>query len=415
MADGAAGPQNPPPDAAVLIGLDADHWAVLLPYVRAALMDIDDDRLGERGVRLRAAPTGRLAGGPGRRELCELVAAPDIWNAIRAEILAVDPVPDHVAWVVAGSATASATGPALEPAGAASAPSDDRGRQRSLRERERLKRARDERDAARRRADGAEARADALVRDLEAAREELEVLRRRVLELEQQARDADGERTRAVDRERRRRDAEIAELRDQLAELRRADDQRRAAQRRQADERRRTAAERSTANRGTEEESDSGREETGTTTRIVPGRPSRLPPGVVPGTTEALDLYLHRGRRVLVDGYNVTLKHRTELDLERQRAWLVQALGNLARQRSVRPTVVFDGASVGGQQRSGGGREVTVRFSGQDITADDDIVFELESTDEPILVVTNDRELTQRCQQSGADVVPADQFIWVLR
>lgn len=415
MTEEAAGPPSSPPDAAVLAALDADRWATLLPYLRAALMDIDDERLGERGVRLRAAPTGRLAGGPGRRELCDLVVAPDIWDTIRAEVLAIDPVPEDVAWIVAGRSVTAET--ARIPAAAAPSgdPSDDRERRRSLRDRERLKTAREERDVARRRADGADARADAAVRELEAARDQIEVLRQRVRELERQTLDADGERTRAVERERRRRDAEVAELRDQLTELRRVDEQRREEQRRQADERRRTSSERSTAGPRGDDGPEPGPPAAEGGTRIVPGRPSRLPAGTVAGTTEALDLYLHRGRRVLVDGYNVTLKHRADLDLERQRAWLIQALANLARQRGVRPTVVFDGASVGGQQRSGGGREVTVRFSGQDITADDDIVFELESTDEPVLVVTNDRELTQRCQQSGADVVPADQFIWVLR
>ena len=412
MADGAAEPPSSPPDAAVLVGLDADHWAVLLPYLRAALMDVDDARLGERGMQLRAAPTGRLAGGQGRRDLCALVVAPDLWDAICAEILAIEPVPDGVAWVVAGSP--EQMGSTRVPAGSASSgAADDRARQQALRDRERLRSAREERDAARRRADGADARADAAARDLEVARDELETLRRRVHELEELVVDADAERSRAVDRERRRRDAEVADLRDQLAALRRADEQRRAAQRRETDERRRAAVRTPTTDPEADGEPTTGDEGAGP--RMIAGRPSRLPVGVAAGTTEALDLYLHRGRRVLVDGYNLTLKHRAELDLERQRAWLIQALANLARQRRIRPTVVFDGVSVGGQQRSGGGREVTVRFSGQDITADDDIVFELETTDEPVLVVTNDRELTQRCQQSGADVVPADQFIWVLR
>lgn len=415
MAEDAAGPPSPPPDAAVLAALDADRWAALLPYLRAALMDIDEERLGERGVSLRAAPTGRLAGGSGRRELCELVAAPDIWDTIRAEVLAIDPVPEDVAWVVAGRSGTADTAGASARARPSSGPSDDRERRRSTRDRERLRTVREERDAARRRAAGADARADAAVRELEAARDELEVLRQQVRELEQQVLDADGERTRAVERERRRRDAEVAELRGQLTELRRADEQRRREQRRRTDERRGTGSERGTADHRGGGGSDAGDGSADGVTNIVPGRPSRLPTGVVAGTTEALDLYLHRGRRVLVDGYNVTLKHRADLDLERQRAWLIQALANLARQRGVRPTVVFDGASVGGQHRSGGGREVTVRFSGEDITADDDIVFELESTDDPVLVVTGDRELTQRCQQSGADVVPTDQFIWVLR
>lgn len=398
---------SPPPSAAALMDLDADRWALLLPHIKGALRAVSDDRLGARGVRLRTAPTGRLAGGRGRRELCDLIVAEDLWGLVRARVDVAGGLPDDLARIVTGHLPDAIAPQASGDLAGEPDPSGD-GRQRA-RDRQRMKVLREELDAARRRAAGAEARAEAAARDLDAARAELETLRDRVAGLERQRTDAGAERERAVDRERRRREAEIVDLQQQLAALRRADEERRADQRRRdtAREQAMAAAERHTT--------DERRRDAQPVTRIIPGRPSRLPDDVVPGTTEAVELYLHRGRRILVDGYNLTIQHRGELGLERQRAWLVDALGNLARTRGVRPTVVFDGESVGGQQRAGGARDVRVRFSGEGITADDDIVLDLESTDEPILVVTDDRELTDRCQASGADVIATHELLWALR
>lgn len=398
----------PPPDVDTLVQLAADPWAWLLPHLRRALDAVDDEHLDARGIELRAAPTGRLVGGPGRRELCAVVVSPVVWPHVHRQLARAEPVPEELVGLLGGAGPAASSigrqDVTAPPAGSVDAPTT-----RSARDRQRLKAMRAERDAARRRADGAQARADALRRELHASQVEVDELRARVAELDGQLQDADSTRQRAVERERRRREAEVAELKQQLATLRRADEERRAQERRRAAARDQAVTDAARAPASGRDRGEPPR------TRLVPGRPSQLPEGVAPGTTEAVALFLHRGRRVLVDGYNVTLTHRQDLELERQRTWLIDALGNLARQHGVVPTVVFDGDAVGGTARSGGGREVTVRFSGEGIPADDEIVLELESTDEPVLVVTDDRDLTERCRRAHADVITTTEFLWVLR
>lgn len=403
--EGDRNPVPPPPDAATLMQLDADPWAWLLPHLRRALEAVADEHLGPRGVDLRSAPTGRLVGGDGRREVCALVVSPAVWPHVHRAVADAGPIPAELIGLLGDAGRPPTTqGDAVAPSPPPVGPTAQVGR-----DRQRLKAMRADRDAARRRADGAEARVDAIRRERDAARRDLEGLRTRVEDLERRLQKADTSRERAVERERRRRDAEVAELKEQLGGLRRADEQRRADARRRAAAREQAATDAASAPAG-----GGGRDEP-STTRLIPGRPSSLPDGVAPRTTEAVELYLHRGRRVLVDGYNVTLTHRQDLGLERQRTWLIDALGNLARQRGVVPMVIFDGDAVGGTARSAGGREVRVRFSGEGIPADDEIVLELESTDEPVLVVTDDRDLTARCQQVHADVIGTTELLWVLR
>lgn len=403
------------PTAEQLTTLDADRWGELLPHLRAALDSVPDDRLGVRGRRLRASSTGRLAGGRGRRELCDVVTSDDVWGYVRADLVA-RPLPDHLQWIVSGEAADAAAGvsggggePEIGdgPTGSGRPESSVPQPDRRARDRERLRSLRGELDAARRRADGAEVRVAAAERDLAKVRTELDEVREENQQFRLALDVAAAEQERAVERERRRRDGEVTALREELASLRRTLEEQREDRRRQ--QARQKAAEATPADDGTGARTSA----TGSGRRLTPGRPSRLPPHVAPGTTEAVELYLHRGRRLLVDGYNVTLKHRGELDLERQRGWLIEALANLARQRGVQPTVVFDGASTTGRT-STRGRAVAVRFSGHDVTADDDIILELESTDEPVLVVTDDRELAERARSSGADVIRTHELLWVL-
>ncbi|MCC5947677.1 MAG: NYN domain-containing protein [Nitriliruptoraceae bacterium] len=141
------------------------------------------------------------------------------------------------------------------------------------------------------------------------------------------------------------------------------------------------------------------------------GRPSRLPAEVVAGTTEAARLLLHRGRRVLVDGYNVTKQHQGSLTLEGQRAWLVRLLATLVARRGVAPTIVFDGQVSSGGRPPMGAREVAVVFTPAGITADDEIVLAVDATDEPIVVVSDDRELVARVRALGADVLDTRSFL----
>jgi predicted RNA-binding protein with PIN domain len=145
-----------------------------------------------------------------------------------------------------------------------------------------------------------------------------------------------------------------------------------------------------------------------------PPPPTRLPDTVAPGTAEEADLLLSAGRLVAVDGYNVTLQHRPQLDLAGQREWLIRRLATLAAQRRVRPVVVFDGERASAARPLTGVREVEVRFTGAGITADDELLFLVEALpdDEPVLAVTDDRELSARLAARGVDVVGTGPFVW---
>jgi hypothetical protein len=409
---------SPPPSAARLAALPNDAWAWLLPHVRAALHDLDDGEVTALVRRLRAAPTSRLAGGRTRAELDALIAAGGaLWRDVAARIGAAPDPPNAVAALLDPTTPPSVGRPPEHADGRRSGRVDgadraDEERQRAeLRARDRARRLRAERDDLRRQLEGAAARAaraDAersdLQRVIDELRAELSDVRR---ELDQSA----GERDRAVQRERRRRDAEVRDLTATVAELRRADHERHVAARRREE----AAQQQAERDRADAARRDAEAREAAAPRRLVPGRPSQLPAGIRPGTTEHAEVLLHAGRLVLVDGYNVSKQHQPDLDLEEQRAWLVRTLAALAARRRVRPRVVFDGESAGAARPATGARVVEVAFTPSGVTADDELVLSVEATDEPVTVVTDDRDLTARLVAAGADVVGTAAFLGATR
>jgi hypothetical protein len=394
----------PPPPAAVLEALDSDRWAALLPLVRRALRELDGPAVTPAVERLRAAPTSRLAGGRSRRDLARLVAADGpLWAVLVAQLQAASPVPDELAWLLRGDAPPTPPPAAAPPpAGRTDDAADEVGRLR-----ERLRAAGTKRDAARRQAEGEAARAAALEQELRASRAAIvraEVERDAARE---ELAGAAADQQRAVERERRRQQARITELESEVAALRRREEEWRTQLRRR-DER----EERLRAQLG--KRSGDGPAPPVAVDRFVPGRPSQLPDEVAAGTTEAAHLLLHPGRLLLVDGYNVTKTHRPQLDLEAQRSWLILRLGELAARNGVRPRVVFDGQQGGGARPASAWRGVAVRFTAAGITADDELVLDVEATDEPVTVVTDDQELTRRLRASGADVIGTRAFLGVV-
>jgi len=401
VPDPAATEPPPPPVAAALVDLPADVWAALLPTVRAALHDVDEAAVTPVVRRMRAAPAGRLAGGRVRRELCGLLAeGGPAWAALHARLVDEDLVET---W------SAALAAPAPPPAPVAPVPPAAPDPRELDRFRDRLRETREERDALRRRLVAAEERARQAEESAAAAGAALDELRAELAVVREELAAAAAARESAVGRERRRGEVAQARLREELAGHRRADEERRA-ERRRADERRRAQAaeERERAQRRREAQ-DRGRRP-----RVTPGRPSVLPEGIVPGSAEAVALLLHPGRLVLVDGYNLTRQHRDHLDLETQRAWLVRLLANAALQRRVRPVAVFDGERASRGRPTAASREVEVRFTHEGVTADDEVVLAVEGTDEPVLVVTDDRELQARVRVSGADVSGTREFLWAL-
>lgn len=407
---------SPPPTVARLAALTSDDWAWLLPHVRAALNDLDDHEVTTVVRRLRAAPTSRLAGGRTRRELDDYLAAGGpVWHHLADRIRGASQVPGGVATLLDPGAPPpeppSGGGPGTDRGGT---PDERRGSQRERSEqraRERLRQVRAERDDLRRRSEGATARAVRAEAVTEEREREVATLRAQLATLRRQLEEGGRERDRAVERERRRRDGEVRDLADTIAALRRAEHDRHVEERRREEATRlREARDRADVVRREAEA-----REAAAPRRLVPGRPSQLPAGVRPGTTEHAEVLLPPGRLLLVDGYNVTKQHQPNLDLEAQRAWLVRTLATVAARRRVRPRAVFDGEGRSGSRPASGVREVAVVFTPSGVTADDELVLAVEATDEPVTVVTDDRELTDRLLAAGADVVGTVAFVGATR
>lgn len=383
-----------PPDAGRLGALDDDLWRQVVVHLRRSLVEAGEE--DPRVRRLGTLPVSRLLGGRARRDaVAALAAGGPLWMALRRRVLA-----DRDLARALGSALRDdpvAPSPAPSPAGPDPAELE--------RLRDRVRRMREERDEARRRADGETARADREASARRDAEEALADARAEVAHLQGELAAAADQRTAAVERERRRGEATLAEVSEQLRQVRR-EHQERARRQRAADRAEEVAAARPAPPRPEVRPA-----------RLVAGRPSRLPSAVHPDTTEAVDLLLHAGRLVLVDGYNVTRSHRDDLDLEGQRRWLVNLVAGAAAARRIEPHVVFDGHATDGPGSSRRERGVVVVFTPQGVTADDDLVFEVEAIDpsRPVTVVTDDRELRERLAPYRVDLVSTGGFVGALR
>lgn len=152
-----------------------------------------------------------------------------------------------------------------------------------------------------------------------------------------------------------------------------------------------------------------------------PAKRKRLPvpKGRFDDAPETLSSWLSTADvRVLIDGYNVTKAQSGfgDLKLEAQRERLVDTATQLARKHSVPMTIVFDGSEepVGSKRRSRQG--VKVEYSKQDEIADDHLIAVLAALPpDPVVVVTNDRELQHRAKRKGATVAGSDQFLALRR
>lgn len=400
-APDATGGPPPPPAAADLLAIPTDDWAWLLVRIRRGLHELDDAVVGADLQRLRSSPASRLAGGRMRQALAATLAGGGAaWHAV-ARVLAEDPPPDHLTWLLSGTRPAAVgRRPAARPA---APPRDDEELRRA---RERARGLRSELEEARRQLAGAEARAEALDARLAATTDELAEARDRVEELAGDLSTLRAEQAGLVERERRRGERRIAELETELRTVRRQDETRR-------EERAREARAREVAAQRSRDEAVAAERRRGQpAARVRPGRPTQLPRSIAAGTREEADALLGPGRLVLVDGYNLTLSRGDQLSLEEQREWLIRLLAGLASRRRVRPRVVFDGRGGGGGGRPGdAARGVTVVFTPSGVTADDEIALAVEATDEPVVVVTDDRELRDRVRPHGADLLRSEQFL----
>jgi len=374
--------------AAGLATLDARAWAQLLRTLRRR-RDVSEGTDG-RIAELLALPTSTLADGPVRRELARLVAGE---RAVIDALLADPALPAAVSELIGtGSGTPSATAPDPSVTDAASTEDDpDAAGSRSA---ERLRTLRRELDEARRQRDGAEARAgSAEARAVEAGSSRA-TLEQQVAVLEAALAEAREEVTQAVARAERRAAARIEDLeralaaeRSSLEELRRERDRDRSA----------LEALR------TELEGLRTRPTVGSVRPAASGRPLVLPDELDPDTTEAARWLLAGASTLLVDGYNVSLGLQPGRPLVDQRRWLVERLRPIAARGGAVPVVVFDGDGQGSMQRDRSG--VEIRFTASGTTADDEIVFAVAATADPVLVITDDGELQRRVRAEGGNVL----------
>jgi hypothetical protein len=407
------------PDVEAALGaLPARTWALLLRELRTVLggdggggpEDGPEAGPGADGraelARLLAGPRSAVAAGVGRSRVASILAAD---AALRAVLAARPPLSEARAALDGdgGVDLRGATGAADVP-GADAAPADAADRPATPPADGGARDLRAELARVRRQRDGADARARAAEDRATAAADEVATLRRRVDELEAQLADATEERERAVERAARRAEERRRDLGDNLA----AERSGRERLARDLDrERDRTARLRSELERL---RTELAAPRTDAVAPAVRSRPVGLPPGVEPDTTEAARHLLAEVGQVVVDGYNLTLRARADLDLAGQRRWLLERMRPVAA-RGLGVVVVFDGDRGAGTRRSDVG--VDVRFTSGRTIADDEIEFiagEAADAGIPTLVVTDDAELRRRVAVHDADVVGVLPFVGAL-
>ena len=123
--------------------------------------------------------------------------------------------------------------------------------------------------------------------------------------------------------------------------------------------------------------------------------------------------------RLLIDGYNVAKAEggfEGQL-LESQRERLIDAVFKLAKMTDTETIVVFDAQMVPGRRsRKTRKRPVVIEWSNQDQIADDYIVDRLgQLPQEPVILVTNDKELQERGRDLAATIATSQQLLALIR
>lgn len=148
-------------------------------------------------------------------------------------------------------------------------------------------------------------------------------------------------------------------------------------------------------------------------------RPVRMPGGIVDDSVAAAEHLVGRPEAALVvDGYNVTLTAWPELRLDQGRDRLVSLLDELAgRISALECHVVFDGAAVAPVARRRRAGAVHVRFTTEDVEADDVVLAiagEIPAS-RPVIVASNDRRVRDGARERGANVISVQQLLALAR
>jgi len=119
---------------------------------------------------------------------------------------------------------------------------------------------------------------------------------------------------------------------------------------------------------------------------------------------------------ILIDGYNlirqsVSLKRFERQSLDAGRKALIAWLADYRKRKDHRITVVFDGWESGpAQEERDYDCGISIIYSGRGVKADDVIKRITASTDEEILVVSSDREISSFATRRGKATLSSAEF-----
>ena len=133
-----------------------------------------------------------------------------------------------------------------------------------------------------------------------------------------------------------------------------------------------------------------------------------VPAGIAPDSAASVDaLSATDGVTVLIDGHNLLgVLDTSTMATGRARRALIASLGKLVRHLGDSAIeVVFDSDLEGGRSSSVSQTGVVVRFAQGDLIADDLIVERAETLRDAAVVISDDREVRDRCGDYGATVL----------
>ena len=115
---------------------------------------------------------------------------------------------------------------------------------------------------------------------------------------------------------------------------------------------------------------------------------------------------------MLVDGYNVTMSRWPSCSAAEQRRELERRAATIAARHGSSITLVFDGIDEGGRPSRAVGSVVRVRFTANEVEADDEIleIVGEVTLDRPVVVVSSDRRVVDGARERGANVVGSTTF-----
>lgn len=146
-------------------------------------------------------------------------------------------------------------------------------------------------------------------------------------------------------------------------------------------------------------------------------QPLALPSGVLPDAADAIDALASLGPDlILIDGYNLAgVIDSAPFHTRAGRDRVMPGASALRRLVGAAVVIVFDATDVEGRSGSRSVDGIDIVFA-QERSADDEIVGIVAAGDARTVVVTNDRELRERCAMVGALPIWSDAVVaWLNR